>query len=377
MEKLAYQGNSAQHTFHSDVAAMKAASRKSQLEAAIFSPVAIDAQKAALLMDDLKSGDETRIKSASDQISLAMRAPQDAMAGKFNPITHRNKMVNATVMPMMGRVIEVFINQFGDELEAIDDTWMSYIFTDNLDGAFKATIYDIINNVVAHRLNHPTDPIEMSKYKSSTWESILPEYYAAGVQIERYIVDGDPMSSINNIVVALRIALLKLRTTVAFERVQAAITLAIAAGYVTAYTGSSVAKTLNAAYLALIQRCQGKGYGLTANSPVVITGNEIHRSTVETIFDITTNSLINSNNGTIRVRYPLTRQYTFNLAADLGDAGEKVALVLPFRRNRVGNFRTQVIETETKISTNSQDTYAREAYNFTIDELQFQIATIA
>lgn len=355
---------------------MKFAAKKARLEQAIFAPVAITKEGAKAIMDDLRSGDEAKVRSANEQIELAVKSPTDALSGQFNAITERNKAVNSTVMPMMGRVVEVFINQFGDELESLDDSWMSYLAVDVLTGSFKGTIFEIINKVVAHPIADSTDPIPFSKYKASTWENILPEYYGAAVAIEREILDNDPLSSLNNIVIAIRIALLKKKTEVAFERINAGIALAIAAGYVTAYTASNLAKTLNSAYLTLIERNQGKGYGLTGQTNTVLTGYEGHRSLVEPVFEITTNSLINNPNGTIRTRYPMTRQYSFYFEDDLGDSGSKMALILPFRRMRLGNFRTQKIESETKIDTNSQNTYGREAYNFLIDETQIQVVTI-
>lgn len=216
----------------------------------------------------------------------------------------------------------------------------------------------------------------MSKLRGTIWEDIKPEYYAAGVEIERAVVENDPMQTINNIVIALRVALLKIRTSTAFTRIQAAITAAISAGNTTAYTGSSIPKTLMAGYIALIERNKNKGYAVSNKTPVVLTGYESHRAIVEPAFALTTNANTNVPNGTITIQYPITRAYTFDLAAALGSSGSKVALVLPMQRNRVANFRAQRIETDVEISNDSQSTYARESFQFTYDSDQFQICTI-
>jgi len=185
------------------------------------------------------------------------------------------------------------------------------------------------------------------------------------------------MTSLNNIITAIRVALLLKRTEVAFQRINAGIAAAIVAGYVTSYTASSVAETINVAYLDLIERNQARGYRLTGQTPTVLTGSERHRSRVESVFDITINSLINNSNGTIVSRYPITRQYSFYFEQDLGSSGSLMALMLPNRRLRMANFRGQRIESETKIDTNSQNTYGRESFQFLIDPEQIQIVTIA
>lgn len=376
-EQLAYQGKG--HTFHSEMAAMRFAAKCERVEAAIFAPVSVDVEKAKALVAQLQSNDRAQIKEASDYFCKALETTGDALAGRFNPFTERSKMVNSTVMPMMGRVIEVYVNQFGDELETMDMSWMSYLVTDNLIGANKATIFDIVQGTEAYELENDTDQIKFSTYKGSVWENVLPEHYGAAIAVSQYIVDSDPLTSINNIVIAIRIALMKKRVEVAFQRINAGITAAISAGYTTAYTGSSIAKTLNTAYLSLITRNQTKGYGLTGSTPVVLVSYEGHRDVIEPVFEITVNSLVASNNlnGTVITRYPMTRSYSFNFEDDLGDTGSKVALILPFRRMRMANFRGQNIQSQAEIATNSQNTYGRESYNFNIDETQIQVATIA
>jgi hypothetical protein len=376
MENISYTGNTG-HTFASDLAAARYAAKQQMVMASLTASVSLTKESASAMVAAFKSGDAAKVKEASDHLYIAMIATQDAMAGNFNAITERNKAVNSSVMPMWGRVIEVFINQLGDELTAIDDTWMLYTAMDVLEGTSKGTIFEVVNGVIAYQLVDPTDDVQMSPYKSATWEGIVPEFYAAGVRVDRLIVENDPMTSINNIAIAIRIALLKKKTEVAFLRVQAAITAAIAAGNTTAYTGASVPKTLNAAYLALIQRNRNKGYSLTASTQVVLTGNESHRSTVESVFEITVNSLINNSNGTIRSRYPITRAYTFNLDADLGNSGEKVVLILPYRRIRCGMFRGQTVESQMLMANAAHEVYGRESYNFLHETDQFQIATIA
>jgi len=376
---LEYQGTG--HTFHSQKAAMVHAAKRARLEAAVYAPISIEPEKAKALVELYKSGDRAKITEANDHLVKAFQTVPDALSGQFNPFTERSKMVNQTVMPMMGRVIEVYINQFGDELESLDDSFMTYLSSFPVNGASKATFYDIVQGTTAYRLENDTDPIPFSTYKGATWESILPEHYGAAIAVSQYIVDDDPMTSINNIVIAIRVALLKLRVITAFERINAGIAAAISAGYVTSYTGSSLPQTIDAGYLALMERNQGKGFGLTPRTPAVLTGSAYHELKVEAVFNITINSQNNNatsgNNGTLAVTKPITRQYSFNFATDLGDSGSLMALILPFRKMGMGNFRNQKIQSEAKIDTNSQNTYGRESYNFNIEEEQIQVITIA
>jgi len=367
------------HQFHNDIAAVRFEAKKANIEAAMYAPVSIEPEKAKQLYEDLKSGDKAKIDEVGVFLKGMLSTGGDALSGRFNAATERNKMVNQSVMPMAGKVIEVYMNQYGDDLEAMDMTWLSYITTDDVTTAFRATIYDVILGIKAYKLDSDTSPIPSSSFKASTWEDVRPEFYGTHVPISRTILELDPMTSINLVVIGMRIALMKMRVQVAFERIQAGIDAAITAGYTTAYTGSSVAKTLNAGYLTLIQRLRTKGYGLTAQTPVTLTCSESLRDVVEPVFEITVNSLIASGNanGTIITRYPMTRQYTFNLASDLGASGTKVALILGQRRMRMANFRNAVIEGATDVAHNAQSMYGREAYNFLIDEEQIQICTIA
>ena len=377
--ELEYQG--VNHTYHNQKAAMIHAAKRAKLEAALFAPVSIDPNKAKALIDQLKSGDRAQIAEANDHLEKAVQTAGDALSGRYNILTERSKMVNSSVMPMMGRVVEVFINQFADELESMDDSWMTYLVTDTIIGASKANIFDIVQGTNAHRLENDTDPIPFSPYKGSTWESVLPEHYGAAIAVSQYIIDDDPMTSINNIVIAIRIALMKKRVEVAFQRINAGIALAYSAGYVTAYTGGSIAQTIDDAYLTLIERNANKGFGLTPRTPVVMTGSARHELKLEAAFKITINSqnanATAGNNGTLEITKPVTRQYSFNFATDLGESGSLMAMILPFRRMRMGNFRGQKIQSEAKIDTNSQNTYGRESFNFHIDETQIQIVTIA
>lgn len=376
---LEYQGND--HTFHNQKSAMVHAAKRARLEAALFAPVSIEAEKAKALISQLESGDRAQIKEANDYLEKAVQTGGDALSGRFNPFIERSKMVNSTVMPMMGRVVEVFINQFADELESMDDSWMAYIVTDEVLGESKVNIFDVVQGTTAYRLQHDTDPIPFSPYKGSTWESVLPEHYGAAIAVSQFIIESDPMTSINNIVIAIRIALMKKRVEVMFQRMNAAIANAYTAGYVTAYTGSSLAQTIDAGYLTLMERNANKGFGLTPRVPVVLTGSPYHELKVEGVFDITINSQNGNatvgNNGTLRVRKPITRLYSFNYATDLGESGSLMAMILPFRKIRAANFRGQKIQSEAKIDTNSQNTYGRESYNSHIDETQIQVITIA
>ncbi len=375
MENRVYSGNA--HTFHNDIAAARYEAKKTNLMAAVEAPVSISKEKATELLKKLQSHDKAEQEIGNNWLIDAMQAPSDALAGKSNLHIERSKMVNSTVMPMYGKVIEVFISEFGDELTSLDVSYLSYLTTDILIGESRATIFDIVSNTTAYLLENDTDPITMSPYKGATWAGILPEHYGAGISVSRYIIESDPMTSLNNIITAIRVALLLKRTEVAFQRINAGIAAAIVAGYVTAYTASSVAETINVAYLDLIERNQARGYRLTGQTPTVLTGSERHRSRVESVFDITINSLINNSNGTIVSRYPITRQYSFYFEQDLGSSGSLMALMLPNRRLRMANFRGQRIESETKIDTNSQNTYGRESFQFLIDPEQIQIVTIA
>ncbi|WP_196299649.1 hypothetical protein, partial [Streptococcus pneumoniae] len=77
------------------------------------------------------------------------------------------------------------------------------------------------------------------------------------------------------------------------------------------------------------------------------------RDLVEAAFALTVNTRTDSGNGTITVQYPISRVYTYNLAADLGISGSKVALILPARKNRFGIFKDATIESYLRQENNA------------------------
>lgn len=351
-----------------------------RVKAALVAPVIMENASASKLVEDLKSGDKTRIESAVEHLKGAIMAPMDELAGVQNPINIRNKSVNSSVMLLQGRAVEVFTNVFGDELESIDMSFMQAFATDQVMGANGTyyTMWDIVQGTEAHHLASPTSPIPASNFQASYWSKIGPEFYGAHVPVARFILETDPLTTLNAIVIAIRVALMKKRSSEGFRFLQAGIDQAITDSQVTAYTASSIARSLNTGYRALIRRNQNKGYGLNNSVPVVMFASEGLRDILEAAFTLlsTMVAAINNNNGVVSVGYPIIRSYNWVLDEDLGDSGSKVALVLPFRKIRQGNFRNQMIESATKIETDSVSTYGREAYAHSVDSEQIEVVNV-
>ena len=295
--------------------------------------------------------------------------------GRRNLVLDRHKAVTSTVLPMLGQTVETFVN-YADETD-LDMQWRQWFATDPLQGGLKGSLYDILNLVSAHDLPTDTSDIPASDFMAATWANILPEYKGARVRVSREILQKDPMTTVNAIIVAIRYALEVKKSQLAYTATQAAITSANSSGYTTAYTGSSVVRTINVGRTALIQRNFNKGYGLSGTTPCILVANEAHRDLIEAAFMITVNSLINSSNGTFIVQYPISRVYTYNLAADLGISGTKCALILPSRKNRFGIFNDPRIESYLKQDNNAMQVDGREAYNWITEDDQFQVLTIA
>lgn len=367
--------NSVGHTHHDDEAAIGWNERRKAIAAAVFASSIIDPKAATEMVNKLLGNDEDAKAKAIEHLCKAAMSVTDCDLGRQNMIVERHKTVTSTVMPMLGTTIQVFTN-LADERN-LDMQWRQWFGVDPLQGGLKGSLFDILNTVVAHELNADTDDIPASDFMSSTWAAILPEYKGGRVRVSREILQKDPMTTINGIVVAIRYALEVLKSQLAYTATQAAITAANGAGYTTAYTAGSVVRTLNAARLALFQRNFNRGWSLDGTTPAVLVANEAHRDLVEAAFAITVNSLINNANGTITVQYPITRVYTYNLAADLGISGSKAALILPARKNRYGIFKDAMIESYLRQENNAVVVDGREGYNFITDTQSFQVLTIA
>jgi len=367
--------NTASHTHHDDDAAFAWKSREKGLVHSIYAPSSIDKADAAKAVDNLLSDDkEVRNKTIAILCKAAM-AVTDYDLGRTNAVNERAKTVTSSVMPIMGTTIQVYTNM-ADERN-LDMQWRQWFGVDPLQGGLKGSLFDILNLVVAYELNSDTADIPASDFMASTWASILPEYKGARVRVSREILQKDPMTTINNVITAIRYAMEVLKSQLSYTATQAAITAANGAWYTTAYTGSSVPRTLNAGRLALMQRNFDRGWGIDGTTPAILVANEAHRDLVEAAFALTVNTRTESANGTITIQYPISRVYTYNLAADLGISGSKVALILPARKNRYGIFKDAMVESYLRQENNAVVVDGREGYNFITDTSSFQVLTIA
>lgn len=356
--------------------------RALRIKAAIFAPVPESPENAAQLIKDLKSDDRETVKKAQDHISKSVSTVLDVFSGRPNAILEDGvKMVVSSYLPMQERILATFTT-FGNELTDFDMTWMDCMVVDPLLGENKASIYHVVNSTVAHELPSPTHPIPASQFNDSYWSTIRPRFFGVKVPVANYVMESDPLTTLNAIVVACRIALLKKKTSVVFEYINAGIDAANTATYVTNYIGSSIARTINQARRTLINRLANKGYGVSRSTPVVLYANPALEDQIEAVYAITVNSLIASgnNNGTITVNRAnsVQRIYTENIAQDLDLGGvDSVALIVPGILNRVGQFRAEKMQSGADLETDSMTVYGRESYAATFDETQVQIAKIA
>ena len=282
------------------------------------------------------------------------------------------KGVTSSVMPMMPRTVVEFRNMFNED--DIDDYWMMVYITDVVTDSMAMSLADVKNLVSFKRLKSANDKLPFGDFMKSTWENMEAIYYGGGVAASEEILKKDPLTTVNNIIIAIRIAAEVLKTAEATVNIQAAIVAADAAGYTTAYTASSIIKTLNRARRTLIQRNKGKGFNLNGNTQVVLIANEALRGDIEAQFLQTNNVAF----GTVQVSYPITRVYTENVADTLGLSGAvKAVMVLPYRKNRFGLFKSLDIRSWEDPETNSRKVGGREGYNFLTNEEQFEIAVLA
>lgn len=342
------------------------------VNAGIFARTLTEEANAKRFADDLQSGDPAKLKKCIAHMEKSMRVVRDMEAGRRNDVWVRHKNTSGDLLgPMMPQTVVAFENMF-DEGQ-LDQIWRAVFAVDDLTRSSKGLITDIFNKVEWDNYAFG-EAIRTTPYKATAWSTIEPERFGGGVSFDRNLLIKDPMASINLAIAASRFASESNRAAEAYLFINAAIVLANAAGYVTSFVTSDLPQTLNNASVTLTQRNQNRGYAVTAQTPKVLLANEIHRSVIEAAFRQT-----NSEDfGTLRVQYPISRGYTFNLAADLDLGGvAKAILILPARRNRQGNFKALQFETEQVIKTNLEDVVGQEEFEFQTDELQYQIVELA
>lgn len=312
------------------------------------------------LQEILNTTNDMRNNRMSDPMRKALGEP-----------SYNQKGVTSSVMPMMPRTVVEFRNMFNED--DIDDFWMMVYQTDVVTDSMAMSLADVKNLVSFKRLKSSTDKLPFGDFMKSTWDNMEAIYFGGGVAASEEILKKDPLTTVNNIIIAIRIAAEVQKTTEATTAFQAGIVAANSGGYTTAFT-SSIIKTLNKGRRDLIQRVKGQGFNLNGNTQTVLIANESLRGDIEAQF-LQTNSV---PFGTVQVSYPITRVYTENVADDLGLGGAvKAVMVLPFRKNRFGLFKSLEIKSWEDPETASRKIGGREAYNFLTNEAQFQILTLA
>lgn len=359
------------HTHHTDQAARTWESFKSAYWSSINAKPAIDIAEAKKICEDYMSGDKARVEKAVDYMCKAACTVDALRLGESNSIFERQKTVTGSVLPMMPQTVATYTSLY-DESE-LDMTWMQWYETDSLVGGFRGSLYDIKNLVVAHQLASNTADIPRSPYMASTWATIEPEHFGAGVQMDRDVMSKDPLSALNNVIIAIRYAMEVKLSQEAFVNTQAAIAAANTAGYLTTFVASNLPQTINNARVALALRNFNKGYALNGSTPMIMLAYEGHRAAIEAAFRLT-NTV---NFGTQLVEYPVNRVYTFNVAASLGISGNKAVMILPGRKNRYGIFKNLSIDNYLQQNMNAVNVDGRQNYNFIADETQFQILNLS
>ena len=321
---------------------------------------------------------EKRKAEAVRQMDLSLNAHNDMRFNQPNAVAARDvaalttRTTNGEIssLPMMGPIVETFENLFNEA--NIDNTWRMVLAEDSLTGSNRSILVDILNIVEFDEWENG-DTIPAGPYKATTWTSLLPRGYAGGVSFDLDDLEKNPMDSINGAVSAIRFKAEERKTIVAYAAIQALITAANAAAQVTAFN-TSIEQTIMDAYVNLITRNNNQGFALSGTTPVVILAAASLEAQVETAF----RQIVGQVNDAkpIIITKPISRGYTLQLAADLGISGTKVAMFLPGRKNRHGQFKNLAVNQDTQWQTNSTGLYGIEKYNQQTNTIQCEVINI-
>ena len=371
------------HNFHSDLVAKAHEEYRGGMLQSIYSRPVTDAAKAEKILNGLAAGLQNpkapEFIEAAKALDECLNSANDFRDGRYSEVIMKSfgidaegrKAVTNSVMPMMPRTVVEFRNMFNEN--DIDDYWQFIYQIDNATDVFSISLVSVINLVVFHQLKSANDKIPFGQFMASNWENLSGEFFGGGIAVGLQILLKDPLTSVNSIIVAIRIAAEVKKTAVATTNINAGIVAADAAGFTTSFTGSSVAATINAGRYTLAERSKGNGYNIGRQTPMVLVANESIEELIETNFRETNNVAF----GTLRVNRPITRVYTNNLSVSLGISGVKAVLWLPFRENRVGMFSNLAIESWLDPETNSRKVGGRESYNFLTNAAQAQILNLS
>jgi hypothetical protein len=357
------------HGFSTDAQAESFADFRKSLINSINCPVFIDKASAQKFADDIDSGDAVRIEKANTFLAKAI-CTSDAVRFGYLP----EKMKTVTSGPLLNQpsIVQVY-QSYGDE-SLLDMEWMRVFRTVPLTEALLASVWEIKNMIVWHDMDSDISSIPESPIVEGVWTTYKPKYKGAHVLLSRTTLKKDPFQFLTFIVQGARYAAELKKTRDAYTQIQAAILLANSNGFTTAFAGN-LRTTYDQAALTLRVRESGKGYAMSAQTPLISLANEVFMGAINANF-VTTNTMTFP---AIVSQYNIERLFTLNLASDLGLGGSKAVLVLPNEQSQFGIFDNYAMEQYIKPQNNALGLIARMAYEFVTEETgsQFQIVSLA
>lgn len=270
-----------------------------------------------------------------------------------------------------------------DGNELLRDTeWMTVFNMVQITNGLRAELVDV-ESLVTWGAVKMGAAIDVSPFATDSASFLYADRSGGGVAINVHDM-RHPMITLNGIISALRRKAMDYKIDYAYDAIQAAITAAVAAGWVTNLHALGLAHTINEARLTLIQRLANKGYNISANQPVRLIGNSIWEDVVEPLFigswypavpvDLATANRSNM----IRVKpNTVSRSYTLNLTNQLGAGYNCAALVVPGLKNNFCDFDPERFASTENPKTDSMEVIGNAYASCSLDEDQIQIFKLA
>lgn len=252
----------------------------------------------------------------------------------------------------------------------LDTAWMSMYEMVNVSGTSAAEIVDI-DALKSTWMNYtPGDDIKLSDFGTTSYTQVKEARWGFAVGILRRWIETEQWWNVNKLMQSIMVKNQSKKATEAYSAVEAL------TPDVTTCAGTTLAQqvtALNSAYITLMTRLEGQGFGISATTPAYILSRATHQPTVSQILNLRTGAeTVNQV-----VEWNIQASFTFNSNLSAIPSGKSgFYLYVPALKNKWITFDSLKTEQSSDFGTDSIKIKAQEYWNQTLNVDQFQIVDI-
>lgn len=341
---------------------MELTRKEIMIHLALSAPVIADNEKFVKL---LEKDAEKAMNLALDKVDAKYKMIHDAMHG-VDIVDQYKELSRVKDVHFVGNFPSVnagTFRSFMNELQ-IDSAWMQFYSMVDADGADSFDIIDFSadNGWMDYKYG---DPIKLTPLGDEAFIKIQATRSGESKPVPYRWLRGNGRYTLNDVVNALITHSMTHKANTAYTQ------LGATAGIGVESFTNTLIETLNAAYVTLATNNEGRGYNISAQTPMLL----LHRANHTDLVRIALNTVRNMGQGSERiVEYPIFSVPTFNSNVPLTVGGVDAGiLIIPGFKNKWGTFERLRIEQERKIRTDGLEVTAQEYYGSQVDTTQKRV----